>query len=346
MSSRFSDPQEPREPFDVDPSTPQPPTPNQPEPSRKRFPRPRLLPLFQTDTARKRSTTLPLPALDPQTLHTRTTAPRFPTLEQPGSADDTDLDRAPSEANLLFISRSGAPRATRPARWKAPLQAALRGRVALLLLAFLVMVAVPSLIIHLASDCGGAQARQRQQQCFVRSIFPALSDSSAVQPTPSPTATPTKPKPPAIPNDLPDNVHAFITIALPYALQAHQELKWQTSVMLAQWGFEHGWSVPDSQGYNWGNTTYAPDCQYQQGSRFCYAPTPAEGLREYVYTAQLSYYDGVRAAVAHGADATALALGQSPWDGGHYGGDSGAQPGSTLLGIMHDFNLYRFDTGG
>jgi hypothetical protein len=345
MSSRFSDPQDPREPFDRDPSTHQTPTPNHPEPSRKRFPRPRLLPLSQTETTRKRSTTLRLPALDPETFHTRRTAPRFPTLGQPESADDADFDRPPSEADLLFISRSGAPRAPRPERWKAPLQAALRGRVALLLLAFLVMVAVlvaePRLIIRRASDCGGAQARQ--QRCFVRSLFPALSDSSEVQPTATPTATAAKPKPPAIPNDLPDNVHAFITIALPYALQAHQVLKWQTSVLLAQWGFEHGWSVPDSQGYNWGNTTYAPGCQYQQGSRFCYAPTPAEGLREYVYTAQLGYYDGVRTAVVHGADATALALGQSPWDGGHYGGD---QPGSALLGIMHDFNLYRFDPGG
>lgn len=345
MSSRFSDPQDPREPFDVDPSTPQTPTFDQPEPSRTYFPRPRLLPLSQTKTARRRSKTLRLPALDAQTLHTRTTAPRFPTLGQPGSAADADFDNAPSEADLLFISRSGAQGAPRPERWKAPLRVALRGRVALLLLAFLVMVAVPGLIIHLAADCGGARAHQRQQSCFVQSLFRALSDSSAVQPTPSPTATATKPKPPAIPNDLPDNVHAFITIALPYALQAHQALKWQTSVLLAQWGFEHGWSVPDSQGYNWGNTTYAPGCQYQQGSRFCYAPTPAEGLREYVYTAQLGYYDGVRAAAAHGADATALALGQSPWDGGHYGGDSGGQPGSALLGIMHNFNLYRFDTG-
>lgn len=345
MSSRFSDPQDPREPFDLDSSTPQTPTFDEPDHSQKRFPRHRLLPLSQTDTMRKRSTTLRLPALDSETFHARKTAPHVPTLGQPGSADDTDLDRAPSVADLLFIGRSGAPRARRPERWKTPLWVALRGRVVLLLLAFLVMVAAPGLIIHLAYDCGGAQAYQRQH-CFVQSLFRALSDSSAVQPTASPTATAAKPNPPAIPNDLPDNVHAFVTIALPYALRAHQELKWQTSVLLAQWGFEHGWSVPDSQGYNWGNTTYAPGCQYQQGSRFCYAPTPAEGLREYVYTAQLGFYDGVRAAVVHGADATALALGQSPWDGGHYGGDSGGQPGSALLAIMHNFNLYRFDTRG
>jgi hypothetical protein len=163
----------------------------------------------------------------------------------------------------------------------------------------------------------------------------------AWQPTPLPTATPQPTPLTSVPPDLPANVRSFLQLALPYAVQAHQALGWQTSVILAQWGLEHGWYVPDSQGYNWGNTEYAPGCPYRVGSRFCYAATPAEGTREYIYTAQLRYYDGVRAAIPQGADATAVALGVSPWDEGHY--TKTGQPGSSLLAILHDFNLYRFD---
>jgi hypothetical protein len=159
------------------------------------------------------------------------------------------------------------------------------------------------------------------------------------QPTTTPTPSPSPSPLTAAPADLPPNVRAFIQLALPYAQQAHATLTWQTSVILAQWGLEHGWQVPDSQGYNWGNTTYAPGCP--KPGRFCYASTPEEGLREYVYTAQLHYYDGVRAAVPQGADATAVALGQSPWDEGHYTGDG--SPGDSLLRLMREFNLYRFD---
>jgi hypothetical protein len=144
---------------------------------------------------------------------------------------------------------------------------------------------------------------------------------------------------PTVPADLPHNVRAFVRLALPYALQAHQALGWQTSVLLAQWGLEHGWQVPDAQGYNWGNTEYAPACP--KPGRFCYAPTPAEGLREYLYTAHLPFYDRVRAAVPYGADAVAVALGESPWDEGHYTADG--HPGDSLLAIMRQFNLYRFD---
>jgi hypothetical protein len=166
-------------------------------------------------------------------------------------------------------------------------------------------------------------------------------DLAAWMPGPSPTATPPgqASRQPAVPDDLPANVRAFVLLALPYALQANGALGWQTSVILAQWGLEHGWQVPDAQGYNWGNTEYAPGCS--RPGRFCYAPTPSEGLREYIYTASLSFYDGVRAAVVRGADATAVALGESPWDEGHYGG--AAHPGSSLLAILRAFNLYRLD---
>ncbi len=163
--------------------------------------------------------------------------------------------------------------------------------------------------------------------------------AAAWQPTATSTPSPTPTLMSVAPADLPPKVRDFIQLALPYAQQAHQTLTWQTSVILAQWGLEHGWTVPDAQGYNWGNTEYAPGCP--KPGRFCYAPTPAEGLREYIYTAQLPWYKPVGNAVPQGADATAVALGRSPWDAGHYTGDG--QPGDSLLGLMHEFNLYRFD---
>lgn len=160
------------------------------------------------------------------------------------------------------------------------------------------------------------------------------TSASAAQHQPA-VVTPQKKAIPSLPTNLPASVRAFLEMALPYAVQAHQTLGWQTSVILAQWGLEHGWTVPDSQGFNWGNTTYAPDCP--KSGRFCYASTPEEGLREYIYTAQLPWYKPVRNAVPLGADATAVALGESPWDAGHYTVDG--HPGDSLLAILHEFGF-------
>lgn len=276
---------------------------------------------FQT-AARRNCTTLRLPALDPETLHTRSTLPRMQAQGQPSP-----------EGDLLLIAGPD-----RPSRQPARLSARMRGLLMGLVLLLLLLVGAEGLVAQLSGDCGNAQAGQ-QQSCFALDLFTALSGSQQVNTSAS--ATGTVPKLPAIPTDLPGNVQRFVKLALPYAVQAHQQLGWPVSVVLAQWGLEHGWHVPDAQGYNWGNTTYAPGCPYH-GSRFCYASTPKEGLREYVYTARLSYYDGVRAAVEKGAEATALALGRSPWDEGHYGG--AAHPGSLLVGILRNFNFYRFDS--
>jgi hypothetical protein len=142
-----------------------------------------------------------------------------------------------------------------------------------------------------------------------------------------------------VPAGLPSNVQAFVVLALPFAQQAYQALGWQTSVILAQWGLEHGWVVPDSQGYNWGNTTYAPGCVLRDG--FCYAPTPAEGLREYLYTARLPWYQPVTQAAHQGAVAMIGALGRSPWDAGHYTHDG--HPGDDLLTIWQTFHFAELD---
>ena len=45
---------------------------------------------------------------------------------------------------------------------------------------------------------------------------------------------------------------------------------------------------------------------------------------------------------ASGANAAARALGQSPWDWGHY--TNRGDPGSSLISIMRVYNLYYYDT--
>jgi hypothetical protein len=270
----------------------------------------------------------------PQTFHTRATLQRLPVFHQARADCDQEQAYRLPESELFFIPGRGQLK-----RRRMPTGVQLISKLAILPLVVLLLVGVGAFGASLALDCAEQQARQG---CFASRLFPVFAGDQAYIAPPTPAA-PAQPALPAIPNDLPNNVHSFAALALPYAIQAHQALGWPTSVILAQWGLEHGWSVPDANGYNWGNTTFAPNCQYR-GSRFCYAPTPAEGLREYVYTARLHYYDGIAPAARQGgADATAVALGESPWDAGHY--TTNGQPGSSLIAIMRDFNLYRLDTG-
>jgi len=141
----------------------------------------------------------------------------------------------------------------------------------------------------------------------------------------------------------------FIRFALPFAQSAHQQTGWPVSMILAQWGFEHGWLVPGFTGYNWGNVgalagvpEVASGGAWGAPAYFAYAPTPQDGVNYYVAVAGLSYYQGVGYAARHGgADAAARALGASPWDAAHYT-DVG-NPGSSLVNVMQIFNLYRYD---
>ena len=97
--------------------------------------------------------------------------------------------------------------------------------------------------------------------------------------------------------------------------------------------------MPDAQGFNWGNTTYASG--YPKHGRFCYASTPQEGLREYLYTARLPWYQPVTQAAKRGAEATALALVESLLDEGHYTHDG--HPGDDLLTVLRMCHLTALD---
>ena len=141
----------------------------------------------------------------------------------------------------------------------------------------------------------------------------------------------------------------FIQFALPYAESAHQQTGWPVSMILAQWALEHAWKVPGFTGYNWGNVGALPGVpQVASGGAwgapayFSYAPTPQDGVNYYVAVAGLSYYSAVApAARSGGPNAAARALGASPWDAAHY--TAVGSPGSSLIAIMQDFDLYRFD---
>jgi hypothetical protein len=141
----------------------------------------------------------------------------------------------------------------------------------------------------------------------------------------------------------------FIQFALPYAQSAHQQTGWPVSMILAQWALEHGWKVPGFTGYNWGNVgalagvpSVASGGAWGAPAYFAYAPTPQDGVNYYVAVAGLSYYSAVApAGRSGGPNAAARALGASPWDAAHY--TAIGSPGSSLITIMQNFDLYKYD---
>ena len=178
-----------------------------------------------------------------------------------------------------------------------------------------------------------------QQLCI-----PITADGAA----PSAPKAPAKSSPPHFGSAT--GVKSFINFVLPYARSAAQQTGWPTSLILAQWGLEQGWHVPGYTGYNFGNCGAIPGEPTVGGlnvpgspSAFSYARTPADGVRQYVHVAHLGYYTAVAPTAArYGVDAAARALGRSPWDAGHYTGIG--DPGSSLLAILHTYNLYWYDS--
>jgi hypothetical protein len=176
-----------------------------------------------------------------------------------------------------------------------------------------------------------------QQMCI-----PLMPMASSNQPAPAPASHPPT-------YSAPSNVSAFINYTLPYAQRASKQTGWPVSVILAQWGLETGWRTKTYTGYNWGNCGAMPNQPTIGGinkpgspAAFAYAYTPEQGLAEYLHVASLGYYTHVAPAANSGADAAARALGQSPWDWGHY--TNRGDPGSSLISIMRVFNLYYYDT--
>jgi hypothetical protein len=178
-----------------------------------------------------------------------------------------------------------------------------------------------------------------QQLCI-----PITADGAA----PSAPQAPAKSSPPHFGSAT--GVKSFISFVLPSARSAARQTGWPVSLLLAQWGLEQGWHVPGYTGYNFGNCGAIPGEPTVGGlnipgspAAFSYARTPADGVRQYVHVAHLGYYAAVAPTAARwGVDAAARALGRSPWDAGHYTGIG--DPGSSLLAILHTYNLYWYDS--
>lgn len=132
----------------------------------------------------------------------------------------------------------------------------------------------------------------------------------------------------------------FFPTALPWARIASRLTNVPVSVILAQWAVETGYGGPDwSPRNNPGNVG-----DTEAGGQVVY-PTLAAGVTAYVSTMLLPYYEAVRMWPAPWsdaeADASALALGKSPWAAGHY--DAGTGPGSALLAVMSTYDLYQYN---
>jgi hypothetical protein len=181
----------------------------------------------------------------------------------------------------------------------------------------------------------------RSEQQAIGGVFLAFK---AVAPT-TPKQLPPGPTPVPVASPA-----AFIATMLPFAQQLHQDLGWPVSVTLAQMGVEHGWRLPDFDGWNLANSKVFPDpdrdggvCFRQASVRsFCYASTPQVGVAIYEHVAHLSYYTAIgQAARSGGAQAAARALGESPWDAGHYA--LNGVPGGALIAAMSTFHLNQYD---
>lgn len=151
--------------------------------------------------------------------------------------------------------------------------------------------------------------------------------------------------------------HDFVCAALPFARLAQQGIvtgpraqphPWYVSVILAQWGIEQGWHVPSYTGYNWANSSALAGFPSVSGtnqpgspSAFAYADSAEQGVQVYVAFVQNGLYDAVSTAYAQGPEAQAYAIGASPWDAAHY--TASGQPGSTIISVLHTFNLKRLD---
>ena len=155
----------------------------------------------------------------------------------------------------------------------------------------------------------------------------------------------------------------FVCAALPFAQLAQSDITagpqaqphpWYVSVILAQWGVEQGWQMPSQlDGYNFGNVSAIPGQPSVGGTgqpgapaAFAEAPTPQQGVADYVRFVQNGQYNAV--AAAYGAMARRprpLRWATSPWDAGHYA-EGGGGPGASLSAAITTYHLTQYDQPG
>jgi hypothetical protein len=129
------------------------------------------------------------------------------------------------------------------------------------------------------------------------------------------------------------STNPFFAEALPYAKQAHAATGVLMSVILGQWADETGYG-----GYDW-SVLHNPGNVSPNDAEGSY-PTLQAGVDAYISTMKQSDYAAVRSAKDWRAQC--VALGQSPWAGGHYDATGGG-PGSDLIDIVTEFDLTQYD---
>lgn len=130
---------------------------------------------------------------------------------------------------------------------------------------------------------------------------------------------------------------AFFTEFLATAKKASSETGVLTSVILAQWADETGYG--ESLSWHTASWNFAG---ISPGGVVASYQNRTFGLTAYIQNLSASTYKSVRQ--AKGWQTQAIALGESPWAGGHYDATGGG-PGSDLIKIIEEFNLVQYDTG-
>lgn len=112
----------------------------------------------------------------------------------------------------------------------------------------------------------------------------------------------------------------------PAAAEAAHLTGVDANVILAQWAVETGWgssalainhhNLAGIRWYGHAGTVQVGGTRGKAGTGFSGYPSVAAFVLDYAHTLRLSYYDAVRH--ARTARAQLSALGQSPWDAGHY----------------------------
>jgi len=125
----------------------------------------------------------------------------------------------------------------------------------------------------------------------------------------------------------------------PYAQQANTETGIPVSVILAQWGLETGKGTHLA-----GKNNYAGITKGGVSAGFVDYGSISDFVAGWIKTINNGYYRGVLNTAQVGTpEQTAQALGDSPWDAGHYYIN---YPGEKLINLINTDNLKQYDTGG
>lgn len=126
-------------------------------------------------------------------------------------------------------------------------------------------------------------------------------------------------------------VSSFFTSAAPYAKAAASRVVGMFAVTpIVQWADETGYNMAGSPP---GSLNLAGIDEVNYNTIHGFATLDAF-VTAWVATIEDTYYGAVRAATS--IEAQLLALGESPWAGGHYIAEGSAVPGSALLEIYSD----------